>query len=177
MTIRTTDNNETSDEKVFNVSIKKDKVNQEILNLMKEAAVDCGLNAADNDGVQCFEVLGRPEQYLFDPDLQVDKLLTNIELKEIVREKEELKDTQKFIAQQLGEKAPPKFDKEVAQVIKLTRTPGSAKEEFIIFPKKGFGGMIFNIYERVDDRLEKPIGELAINPVTGTFKGSVPVFK
>ena len=37
--------------------------------------------------------------------------------------------------------------------------------------------MIFNIYERMDDRLERPIGELAKNPASGTFRGSSPVFK
>ena len=177
ITIRQTDSDETSDEKVYNVGVKKDKINQELLDLMKETAMDCGLNAADNDGVQCFEVLGRPDQYLFDPKLEVDKMLTNIELKEIVREKEEVTETQKVVQKELGDRAPPKPDREVAEVIELRRAPGIEKEEFIIFPKKGFGGLVFNIYERRDDRLEKPIGELAKNPATGSFKGSKPVFK
>jgi hypothetical protein len=177
VTIRQTDEDETSDEKVFNVGVKKDKINQELLDLMKETAMDCGLNAADNDGVQCFEVLGRPDQYLFDPNLEVDKMLTSIEIKEVVREKADVTDTEKVIQRELGAKSAPKSDKEIAQVVQLSRAPGVPKEEFIIFPKKGLGGMVFNIYERIDDRLERPIGELAKNPATGTFKGSMPIFK
>ena len=163
ITIRQTDEDETSDEKVYNVGLKKDKINQELLDLMKESAMDCGLNAADNDGVQCFEVLGRPDQYIFDPNLEIDKMLTNIELKEVTKPEQK---------EQKEQKGPLK---ETAQVVVLRR--GATKEEFIIFPKKGFGGMVFNIYERMDDRLVKPIGELEKNPATGTFKGSVPVFK
>jgi hypothetical protein len=87
-------------------------------------------------------------------------MLSNIELKEVVEPRQ---------------KEGPKEPKETAQVVILRR--GLTKEEFIIFPKKGFGGMVFNIYERMDDRLVKPIGELEKNPATGTFKGSVPVFK
>jgi hypothetical protein len=177
VTIRQTDEDETSDEKVYNVGLKKDKINQELLDLMKETAMDCGLNAADNDGVQCFEVLGRPDQYLFDPNLEIDKMLTNIEIKEVVREKAEVTDTTAVVQRELGARSAPKAEREIAQVVALSRVPGTPKEEFIIFPKKGMGGIVFNIYERIDDRLEKPIGELAKNPATGTFKGSVPTFK
>ena len=159
ITIRQTDKDEKSDENVFNVGLKKDKINQDLLDLMKETAVDCGLNAADNN-VQCFEVIGRPNQYLFDPNLEIDKMLTNIELKEV--KEVEVKDVK--------EKAIPQ--KEVAQVVKLRR--GQTREEFLIYPKRS--GIIFNIYERIDDRLSKPIGELAINPATGTFKDILPIF-
>ena len=146
-------NVETSDENVYNIGVKKDKINQEILDIMKETAMDCGLNAADN-GVQCFEVLGHPKQYLFDPKLEIDKIQTTIEIKEVHVEKTE-----------------QKTERETAKVVKLNR---NGKEEFIIYPKKG--GMVYNIYERVDDRLENPIGELPLNPATGTFKGMIPTF-
>ena len=158
ITIRQTDADETSDEKVYKVGLKKDKINQEILDVMKESAVDCELNAADNDGVQCFEVSGQYDKYIFDPNLEIDKMLTNIELKE-VKEPKEL--------------SAPK-SKEKVQVVELKR---GIRENFIISPKRGFEGIIFNIHEMSDNTLKTPIGELAINPATGTFKGSVPVFK
>jgi hypothetical protein len=50
---------------------------------MKESAVDCELNAGENDGIQCFRVEGHATQYLFDPNLEVDKIITSIELKEV----------------------------------------------------------------------------------------------
>jgi len=157
ITIRQTDEDETSDEKVYNVGLKKDKINQELLDLMMESAMDCGLNAADN-GVQCFEILGRPDQYIFDPNLEIDKMLSNIELKEVkVPELEK------------------KSMRERAQVVILRR--GLVREEFIIVPKIGFGSTVFDIYEKMDDTLKKPIGELSKNPATGDFKGMAPVFK
>jgi len=164
ITIRQADKDETSDENVFNVGLKKDKINQELLDLMKETAVDCGLNSADN-GVQCFEVIGRPNQYLFDPNLEVDTMLTNIEIKEVKVEKEEEKGQQ-------GQQEQKERPMQTAQVVKMRR--GGVKEEFLIYPKKS--GIIYNIYERTDDRLSKPIGELAINPATGNFKDVLPLF-
>jgi len=163
ITIRQADKDETSDENVFNVGLKKDKINQELLDLMKETAVDCGLNSADN-GVQCFEVIGRPNQYLFDPNLEVDKMLTNIEIKEVKVEKVEKTEKE--------EKEQQERPMQTAQVVKMRR--GGVKEEFLIYPKKS--GIIYNIYERTDDRLSKPIGELAINPATGNFKDVLPLF-
>ena len=139
--------------------------------------MDCGLNAADNGGVQCFEIEGRPDQYLFDPDLVVDKLLTSIEIKEVKREKADIENTTKMTLKLLGEKAPAVSDKEIVSVSELRRAPGMPFEEFLLYPKKGSGGMVFNIYERLDDRLEKPIGELQKNPATDDFKGQSPVWK
>jgi hypothetical protein len=171
VTIRQTDEDETSDEKVYNVGVKKDKINQELLDLMKETAMDCGLNAADNDGVQCFVVDGKPDQYLFDPNLQVDKILTSIEIKEMKEEKRDLAAPEAMLAKELGQKAAPKAQVEQIQVIKWKGV------EYLLGPKKGSGGLIFELYGMADDKLTKPLGELTINPGTGTFKGSKPVMK
>ena len=165
VTIRQTDEDETSDEKVYNVGLKKDKINQELLDLMKETAMDCGLNAADNDGVQCFVVDGKPDQYLFDPNLQVDKILTSIEIKEVKEAPEGA------IAKELGSRAAPK-----AQVEQITVMKWKGKE-YLLGPKKGSGGLVFELFEMVDDKLTKPLGEISINPGTGTFKGSKPIMK
>jgi len=172
MTIRQKDNDETSDEKVYKVGLKKDKINQGLLEIMKESAMDCSLNSADN-GISCFEVSGRPTQYIFDPNLEIDKIQTNIEYKEA---KENPMDK---IQSSLGEKQYSKPTTESAQVVKLRRGP--TREEFIIFPKTGSGGMVFNIYDRNDDRLENILGEITKNPAASSpseiFRGSVPIFK
>jgi len=172
ITIRQTDEDETSDEKVYNVGLKKDKINQELLDLMKETAMDCGLNAADNGPVSCFVVDGRPDQYLFDPNLQVDKILTSIELKEVKTAKAEMAKPEEAIAQQLGAPAPAsKVDVEQIQVIKWKGV------EYLLRTKKGSGGLTFEMFATTDDRFTKPLGEISINPGTGTFKGSKPEMK
>jgi hypothetical protein len=171
MSIRTNDNNETSDEKVYNVSMKKDKINQEILTLMKEAAVDCGLNSADNEGVQCFMVDGRPDQYLFDPDLQVDKLITSSEFVEMKRAKEEAMEPQQVVEKEVGQRAPFRDDIIQVQAIKYKGV------EYLLRPKSGLGGLVFEMFAFKDDKFKNPLGEITINPLTGTFKGSKPVMK
>ena len=49
---------------------------------MKESAVDCQLNRGENEPIKCLRIDGHPDQYLFDPDLEVDKLITSITFKE-----------------------------------------------------------------------------------------------
>jgi hypothetical protein len=171
VTIRQTDEDETSDEKVYNVGLKKDKINQELLDLMKETSVDCGLNAGDNGAVSCFVVDGKPDQYLFDPNLQVDKILTSIEIKEIKEVKGDLVAPEASALKQLGEKAPFKADIEQITVIKYKGI------EYLLRPKKASGGLVFELFGMADDTFKKALGEMAINPGTGTFKGSKPIFK
>ena len=171
VTIRQTDEDETSDEKVYNVGLKKDKINQELLDLMKETAVDCGLNSGDNGAVSCFVVDGKPDQYLFDPNLQVDKILTSIEIKEVKEVKGDLVAPDAAALKQLGEKAPIKADIEQVTVIKYKGI------EYLLRSKKGSGGLVFELFGMADDMFKKVLGEIAINPGTGTFKGSKPIFK
>ena len=171
ITIRQTDEDETSDEKVYNVGLKKDKINQELLDLMKETSVDCGLNAGDNGAVSCFVVDGKPDQYLFDPNLQVDKILTSIEIKEVKEVKGDLVADASSALKQLGEKAPLKADVEQVTVIKYKGV------EYLLRSKKGSGGLVFELFGMADDMFKKVLGEIATNPGTGTFKGSKPTFK
>ena len=170
ISIRQTDNDETSDEKVYNVGLKKDKINQELLDLMKETAIDCGLNAADNRAISCFEVDGKPDQYIFDPNLQIDKILSSIELKEIKTIK--AISPEEALSKELGASTgPPKLDVEQVQVIKYKGI------EYLLKIKKGSGGLSFEMFATTDDRFTKSLGEISINPGTGTFKGSKPEMK
>jgi hypothetical protein len=172
VTIRQNDEDETSDEKVYNVGVKKDKINQELLDLMKETAMDCGLNAADNGAVSCFVVDGKPDQYLFDPNLQVDKILTSIELKEVKTAQTEMAAPEVAIAKELGGPAPPsKAEVEQITVIKYKGI------EYLLKTKKGSGGLVFEMFGMADDTFRKVLGEIAVNPATGTFKGSKPELK
>jgi hypothetical protein len=172
ITIRQTDKDETSDEKVYNVGVKKDKINQELLDLMKETAMDCGLNAADNDGVSCFVVDGKPDQYIFDPDLSVDKILTSIQFKEVKEEKKDVSEPMAAILKELGAPAAPKkADTEQIPVLKWKGV------EYLLRTKPNSGGLVFNIFSRDDLQFRKILGELPINPGTGTLDGSTPTFR
>ena len=171
VTIRQTDEDETSDEKVYNVGLKKDKINQELLDLMKETSVDCGLNAGDNGAVSCFVVDGKPDQYLFDPNLQVDKILTSIEIKEVKEVKDDLAAPAASALKQLGEKQSIKADVEQVTVIKYKGV------EYLLKAKKGSGGLVFELFGMADDTFKKVLGEMSINPATGTFKGSRPILR
>jgi hypothetical protein len=172
ITIRQTDEDETSDEKVYNVGLKKDKINQELLDLLKETSMDCGLNAADNGAVSCFVVDGKPDQYLFDPNLQVDKILTSIEIKEVKTVRADMTNPEEAIAKQLGAPAPSsKVEVEQVQVIKYKSI------EYLLRTKKGSGGLTFEMFATTDDRFTRPLGEISLNPGTGTFKGSKPEMK
>jgi hypothetical protein len=158
-TIRGTDNNETSDEKVYYVSIKKDKINQEILKLMKESAVDCELNAGENDGIQCFRIEGQATQYLFDPNLEVDKIITSIELKEVRG------DLQSRVSRALDVSAPaaPVVDR-----IKVIRIRGI---EYLLKPAEGTTTE-FILYGRTDTTfIGKKFGTISSDPSLGKYTG------
>jgi superfamily II DNA/RNA helicase len=156
-TIRGTDNNETSDEKVYYVSIKKDKINQEILKLMKESAVDCELNAGENDGIQCFRIEGQATQYLFDPNLEVDKIVTSIELKEVRG------DLQSRVSRALDVSAPaaPVVDR-----IKVLRIRGI---EYLLKPAEGTTTE-FLLYGRNDTTfVGRVFGTISSDPTLGKY--------
>ena len=68
----------TSDESVYLVAQRKEQITQSLLRMMKEVAVDCRLNAPDNepDDLKCF-VINAPDpasqdRKMFDPDLMKD---------------------------------------------------------------------------------------------------------
>jgi hypothetical protein len=152
----------TSDENVYYVGLRKDTINQELLTIMKESAVDCNLNAADNDGVQCINIDGRPDQYLFDPDLEVDKIITGVDFIEDDR-KEEADRGQ--IQNELGSSARTSTKINIP----VCRFKGIS---YLLQPTNG--GLAYHMYLESDIDFRKVVGEVGINPATGTFNGAVP---
>lgn len=65
----------TSDERLFVISERKKAVIQELENVMKGAAVDCALNISENrDGTfECVALPGKTGDFLYHPDLTIDK--------------------------------------------------------------------------------------------------------
>lgn len=163
MTIRTSDENETSDQKVLNVSIRKDKINQALLTLMKEVAVDCELNGPDNGQISCFQIDGKPDQFIFDPELQTDIINTNIELTEDKKVMNSIKNPQQSIAKETGQPATAKTQTIDVPVIEWEEV------QYMLGEKQGSGGLIYYLYEMNDIRQRKPVGEIQKDPITDDF--------
>jgi hypothetical protein len=159
----------TSDENVFYVGVRKDKINQELLTIMKESAVDCKLNAADNIGVQCLQINGRPDQYIFDPNLQVDKTISGIEFEVVAQPvMEEKNDIAERVAKELGTS--------IRTSSEIVNVPVCSFQgvRYSLQSKPGAGGLAFNMYIMEDTDFRNKVGEVSINPATGNFNGAVP---
>jgi hypothetical protein len=171
ITLQTTDGGQTSDQKVYDVSVGKDKINQSILQVMKESAVDCSLNAADNEGIQCFVYETgssgkageeRPDMYLFDPNLDVDISITKMQPKQPLPQ---------IQARPSAEPSKPSAatKKKSKATVEHAVIPYKGKE-YIISPKPGSADTIYNVYAREDRFLSNPIGEADRDPVSKTLK-------
>jgi hypothetical protein len=73
----------TSDKHLLRISLQKKKVIEELQKLMKGVAIDCQLNMAENkDGTyQCFSLKGNVGDFLYHPDIAIDKTKTESEYK------------------------------------------------------------------------------------------------
>jgi len=151
MSLKVTDKGKTSDENVYEVSTKKDKINQSLLQVMKEAAVDCNLNTADNKEVQCFTIDdNRPDKYLFDPKLEVDNMLTRMEYKKADASKQIEKQIEKEKEADLK-----RLQRAQTMEIPVLRYKGV---EYLYHYKRG-DSTKFSLYQRDDTFLKTPIGE------------------
>jgi len=152
MTVEQYDKGKTSDEFVYELSVKKDTINNQFLKIMKESAVDCALNRNDNKNIACMDIQdGKMNTYSFDPNLAID-----IETTQVKNEptQKRLKDT-----------APSKFQDEVLEI-------EIGSKIYQISLQKGSGDTVYDIYPN-DNRPDysililqgkiKPIGILELN--------------
>jgi hypothetical protein len=159
----------TSDENVYFVGKRKDEINKQLLTIMMESAVDCNLNAADNDGVQCINIDGRPDQYLFDPNLEVDKIITSVDFT-VDDEKVDME------ANKVSEKIAMELGISNRTSSKVINVPVCTYRgiKYLLQPKKGAGGLAFNMYLMTDTDFRNVVGEVGVNPGTGNLNGAVP---
>jgi hypothetical protein len=69
----------TSDESIQSIAVRKEAISKQILQLMKEVAVDCKFNVADNEPYKCLVVEEGANPYMFDPELSRDEITTGTE--------------------------------------------------------------------------------------------------
>jgi len=158
--------------------------NSGILKVMKESAVDCDLNEADNnigknpaDIIQCTKITGSSQKFMFHPDLIQDKIETTITFKE----EQQVMDQ----ANQNSEKAMQRLMSQHSTLVSqnvLSKMKSSTKTmmmavvsidgvEYLSYPTKGKGGLQFNIYHRDDFDLANVVGEYTVDPVTEQMNG------
>ena len=152
----------TSDQNVYMISSKKDKVNQAILTVMKESAIDCVLNAGENDAVTCVDINGRPDQYLFDPNLQVDISETPMLFKKVTTAPKEI--TMSTIEKALGSASLPPPSEKARRVAKI-KYKGTF---YFIREKNGSSGSIIDLYSETDPQANnESVGEGRMDINTG----------
>ena len=147
----------TSDEKIRNLSIRKEEINNQLLTVLKETAVDCKANQPDNEPLDCFTVAVAGTPYMFDPDLERDKSSTQI----------------------VG--GPKKKVEEAATVkatttaVKISLEVNDTVGEFLLGdrdPAKDF----VEIYEANDTARTRPLGKLTIDPSNPEDYGDVEFY-
>jgi hypothetical protein len=147
----------TSDEKVWNVAIRKEAISQKILKVIKEVAVDCKFNVADNEPLQCLTVQGTADQYMFDPDLEQDKITTAAE----------------FGAAPVREAAEPTVMAAQAQKISIRRD--GEKITFIVGEVDESRNAF--IYDEKDIARKTPLGTVTKMPGTKSGWGNLTLLK
>jgi len=120
----------TSDEHLYTLSERKKKVLQSIQSLMKRSAVDCMVNQADNEEVDCITLDGPSGEYAFHPVLETDIAITNTQF-EKMEEKQQVVDA---IAVDLGEKS----HHDQKEPMKLTKAPKEFEAVELTFKRGTF---------------------------------------
>jgi hypothetical protein len=181
MVFKTTDKSETSDEFVNNISNKKNKINSEILDIMKKSAVDCQLNNAENE-VRCFIMESKNQNaYVFDPDLDSDIANNKIQFKEEVAQPQPqpqmLKQAQPLVKAQA--QAQSSNSKNIQQLVSRTAPPPPNKiklsmitykdTRYVLIEKPKSNGSVF--YLHPDNDLDTAVGEVNYDIIQQKYNG------
>jgi hypothetical protein len=82
--LKTTDGGKTTDQSLFDISKKKEQINRELLDAVKNTSIDCKIHK----GTKCFEFLGTPDSSSFSyvPNIELDEtekeLVANVAVEE-----------------------------------------------------------------------------------------------
>ena len=65
----------TSDQSIYNIAYKKKKITDDFFRILKESAIDCNLNANQNEDINCFSYSSKvnPTDYSYIPDIKIDE--------------------------------------------------------------------------------------------------------
>ena len=167
----TRDNSETSDEKVYNVSMRKQKINESLLKIMKESAMDCLMNAPDNESdLSCFNTSEKDtSKPMFLPDLDADRTETDADFGTGVAALSRMRSPAEGIAADTGRTLPPPRMTRIAQVI-LLKGPTGEQAKYTI-KLKDEAKREYYFFGLTDILQEHALGQIEKNPITDGFKG------
>jgi len=153
----------TSDQRVLNVAVRKELVAKELLDIMKEVAVDCALNApdniTDNEPLTCYVIEEGSNPYMFEPNMNDDEITTGAEVEEeetkrVVGPGKALEDRTSVLASE--SKIPPKA---VTTARRLELNVKGVKRYILVGEKEDPKTGIIFIYDQYDTGRKKPIGK------------------
>jgi hypothetical protein len=157
------DNGETSDQKVFNVSSRKQAINDRLLSVMKEAAVDCLMNAPDNDPtLQCFITTETDKSKpMFIPNLALDKIETDADT---MRRKQAETDVRAEVGEETGVTIP-----KARQTIVVDRIQAMIAGEARTFTTKLKDALtgLYEVFDVKDLLQSRPLGTVTRDPISG----------
>ena len=63
------------DQSIYNIAYKKKKITDDFFRILKESAIDCNLNANQNEDINCFSYSSKvtPNDYSYIPDIKIDE--------------------------------------------------------------------------------------------------------
>ena len=159
----------TTDEAVYLVSQQKALINEKVLKVLKETAVDCKMNQPDNEPIRCFAVQGK-NPYLFDPNISRDVVTTVSEYG---------KGRGKEVEPEVEEKAKPPAKTTTLPKISLTKQgkDGPVTAEYLVGPVNR-ATMEVLLYAGNDAELTRAllVGKVVPSPGGGqTYTGFVPI--
>lgn len=156
--LKVKDDKQTSDQHVLGLATKKKSLNAGFLKILKEVAIDCPLNAAENEkDLRCYEgVDGSPKETIVQPSLEAD-----------------------IQAGEIEERLNTKKGKATAATNNQVSVPGKKVEQVKI------GGInyylekdpeanepnIYLAYELTDIKRKRPIYRIKKDPATGKLSG------
>jgi hypothetical protein len=174
------DKNETSDQKVYNVADRKDKINEGLLKVMKSAAIDCLMNLPDNEEsdpdkqYSCFTTAETDaSKPMFLPDIAKDKAETDTN--------RAVKETASAVA--LGKETVP--EAAARETARLIRPKETVERETVKLIDRAGNEVEYSIdlkdaktrsyyFFALKDLLqEKALGEMTKDPIRDGYSGIV----
>jgi hypothetical protein len=157
----------TSDQMVYNVSVRKEKINKSLLSVLKEVAVDCIMNGPDNEpDIQCFQTAPAgpgEDPKMFDPELQQDIIETASAKRRIPFE---IAPAAVTAAAELASTAPAtrRGTETIVQKVEIEDRKAGKTWTYLVGPADPDGKSL--LYADNDLRLARPLGELSSNPLS-----------
>ena len=166
----------TSDQFVLEVSSQKQKIIDDLFKVMKECAVDCTLNAADNTDVDaCFTMEGTSRQYSFIPNLLADIQDTATDKRAAAVAEASVVAPAKSVVDQTGELKPAKGKRRELKVVALPG-PDLALGKYALKPHETDPNKFYIYGTKVNEKGQvtgatgDKLGVAIENPATGGLR-------